>query len=312
MSRIEDALRRAGEPISASATDAVDKGVPAAPVEIDVLLKYTAEEPVPEPIIAAAYEPDATTPDAPASPPSTPVDDKAEAAIRPVARKLSRKLILSDGVRPQAVEQYRKLAAVLHHLQAGRGAKVAMLASAVTGEGKTLTAANLALTLSESFHRRVLLVDADLRRPSLHRLFDTENAVGLNDGLKAEHDAKLPTIEITPRLSLLTAGRPNPDPMSSLTSNRMRRIIEEAAAHFDWVVLDTPPITLLPDANLLAEMADVVLFVVGAGTTPYHLVQRAVQAVDQKRIAGVVLNRVADASAAYRYHREAGAEQSAS
>ena len=174
-----------------------------------------------------------------------------------------------------------------------------MVASAVTGEGKTLTAANLALTLSESFQRRVLLVDADLRRPSLHLLFGTENVVGLNDGLKAErrreaahdrdHAAVVAPDGRTPESRSDEQPDVEPDAPHHRRGGGALRLGRPRHARRS---------TLLPDANLLAEMADVVLFVVGAGTTPYHLVQRAVQAVDQKRIAGVVLNRVADSPAA--------------
>ncbi len=72
-------------------------------------------------------------------------------------------------------------------------------------------------------------------------------------------------MQISPRLTLLTAGRPDPDPMSGLTSGRMTQVIEEAAARFDWVIIDTPPVGLLPDANLLAPMVDATLFVVQGG-----------------------------------------------
>src|SRR5207244_3220025 len=96
------------------------------------------------------------------------------------------------------------------------------------------------------------------------------------------------------QLSLLTAGRADSDPMSGLTSDRMRQIIVEAAASFDWVIIDTPPIGLLPDANLLAAMADAALLVVRAGSTPHGLIRRAADALDRNRILGVVLNCVAE------------------
>ena len=99
---------------------------------------------------------------------------------------------------------------------------------------------------------------------------------------------------VSPRLTLLTAGRPDPDPMSGLTSERMRRVIEEAASRFDWVIIDTPPVGLLPDARLLAAMADATLLVIRAGATPYAFVRRAVEAIGRDRIFGVVLNRAED------------------
>jgi capsular exopolysaccharide synthesis family protein len=190
------------------------------------------------------------------------------------------------------VEQYRRLAATLHHTQVERSIRVVMIASALPGEGKTLTATNLALTLSESYRRRVLLIDADLRRPSLHDVFQVPNVSGLSDGLHAPTDHKLSVIQVTPLLSLLTAGRPDADPVAALTSGRMRQILQEAARTFDWVILDTPPVGLLTDANLLAAMVDAALIVVRAAATPLPAVQRAVDTVGRDRVLGVVLNAV--------------------
>jgi capsular exopolysaccharide synthesis family protein len=169
-----------------------------------------------------------------------------------------------------------------------------MMTSTLAGEGKTLTATNLALTLSESYRRRVLLMDADLRRPTVHDLFDLPNVSGLNDVLHAR-DASLrcELFEVTPQLSVLTAGRPNPDPIGGLTSERMRQLVAAGTAEFDWVVIDTPPVGLLTDARLMSSIVDAVIFVVAAGATPYRLVHRAVEALGRDRIFGVVLNKVA-------------------
>jgi capsular exopolysaccharide synthesis family protein len=202
------------------------------------------------------------------------------------------KLVVTERPEQSTIEQYRKLAATLHHAQTERQLKVVMVSSAVSGDGKTLTSTNLALTLSESYRRRVLLIDADLRRPSVHEVFQVKNVTGLTDSLKAENDRRLPLIQASAYLSLLLAGRPDSDPMSGLTSGRMRRLIGEAAATFDWVIIDTPPVVLLPDANLLAAMVDAAILVIGAGKTPHKLITRAIDALGRNRILGVVLNRV--------------------
>jgi len=210
------------------------------------------------------------------------------------------------------VEQFRKLAGSLHHAQQTNGVRTLMVTSAIAGEGKTLTSTNLALTLAESFRRNVLLVDADLRRPSLHDVFQVPNVSGLSDGIKASADAKLSLLQVTPLLTLLTSGRPDPDPMHSLISDRMKRIIEEARARFDWVILDTPPVGLLTDANLLSQMVDTTLLVIQAHVAPYDLVDRAVEIIGADRIFGVVLNAAepsdSDGQEYYyygRYHRKA-------
>jgi len=228
-----------------------------------------------------------------------PADGNPSNQFANLAPEIVEKLVVHSGLGASSVEQYRRLAATLHHTQNDRGIKVVMVASALAGEGKTLTAVNLSLTLSESYGRRVLLIDADLRRPMLHELFGVPNVSGLNEGLKAEADQRLTPVEVSPRLLLLAAGKPEPDPMSGLTSDRMRQVLQDAAATFDWVILDTPPVGLLPDANLLAAMVDVVVVVVGAGIAPCRVMQRAVEALGRDRIIGVVLNRVAGEAGDY-------------
>jgi capsular exopolysaccharide synthesis family protein len=202
------------------------------------------------------------------------------------------KLVGTDGFSGAAQEQYRKLAAILHHAQVERGVKVIMTSSALPGEGKSLTAVNLALTLSESYHRRVLLIDADLRRPTVQRLFGIPPLTGLNDGLKANEDRPMAVTPVCERLFVLPAGRPEADPMSGLTSERMRRLITQAASSFDWVIVDSPPVGLLPDASLLSAFVDGVLLVVRAGKAPFSLVKRTVESIGHDRILGVVMNAI--------------------
>ena len=120
------------------------------------------------------------------------------------------KLVGTEGFSGAAQEQYRKLAAILHHAQVERGMKVIMTSSALPGEGKSLTAVNLALTLSESYQRRVLLIDADLRRPTVQRIFAIPPIAGLNDGLKASEDRPMAITAVCERLFVLPAGRPEP------------------------------------------------------------------------------------------------------
>ena len=204
------------------------------------------------------------------------------------------KLVLTSGA-SSSVEQFRRLAARLYVAQAETGTRVVMMTSALAGEGKTLSAANLALTLSESYKRSVLLIDADLRRPCVHEIFQLPNLAGLNDGLRPGTERRIPIVQFTDHLSILTAGRPDSDPMSVLSSDRMKRVIAEASARFDWVIVDTPPVGLLTDAHLLASLVDTVLLVVQAGKTPLPAIKTAVQAVGRERVLGVLLNRADDA-----------------
>jgi capsular exopolysaccharide synthesis family protein len=221
--------------------------------------------------------------ESPASVPTAPLTTLDESGF-------SEKLVTDLSLPRGPVEQYRRLAARLHLAQAERGTRTVMVTSAVVGEGKTLTATNLALTLSESYKRRVLLIDADLRRPWVHQLLKLPNVTGLNDGIRSGVDRKVPLISVSEYLSVLTAGRPDPDPMSVLSSDRMRRVLADASRSFDWVIVDTPPVALLSDAHLLATLVDTVLLVVRAGTTPLRSMQQAMAAVGRDRILGVVLN----------------------
>lgn len=212
------------------------------------------------------------------------------------------RLVVGPSPNYTLVEQFRHLAAALHHAQLRAGTKTVMITSAVEAEGKTTTAANLALTFSHSHRRRVLLVDADLRRPSIHGLFQLSNREGLTDALKVvTPDAPLPLHRVSPTLSVLTAGDPSLDPMSVLVSDMMREFMREAAQQYDWVVLDTPPVALLSDANLLSAMIDAAIIVVSANTTPYPLVRRAVEAIGPTKVLGTVLNRAKRAGLGERY-----------
>ena len=230
---------------------------------------------------------------------------------KPVDRSLphaDEKLVVStssDGGASLAVaiEQYRKLAATLHHAQTDRGLKLIMVTSASPGEGKSLTASNLALTLSESYHRRVLLIDGDLRRPSLHEIFAAPNKTGLSDGLARNSIQGLAVLEVSTHLSLLPSGKPLEDPTSALTSDQMRRVLDEARAGYDWTIIDTPPIGLLSDAKLLSEMVDGVVLVVEAEKSQYPDLLRAIETVGRERLLGAVLNRVRHASGSTHYYK---------
>jgi capsular exopolysaccharide synthesis family protein len=179
-------------------------------------------------------------------------------------------VLITRTLRLDAIEQYRKLGAALHEAQIERGFRSLLCTSALMGEGKTVTASNLALTLSESYGRRVLLIDADLRRPQVHVMFGISNETGLVDVLDAPTDTKLAIHQVTARLSVLTAGISATDPMSGLTSARLRQVISEATQRFDWVIVDTPPVMILPDARVLVSTVDAVLLVVRAGSTPFR------------------------------------------
>jgi capsular exopolysaccharide synthesis family protein len=283
MSRIGDALKRAGAPDIADGL----LDMPLADHAVASQFDSVATPPVSR---APALDPDQELPleNGPV------VGDRRELAaetfngspIRPDSR-----LVVNPDLPAIAVEQYRRLAATLHHIQEDRGVKRVIVSSAVANEGKTLTSVNLALTLSQSYAKRVLLIDADLRRPRVNVVFGLSSGPGLSEALDRREPRKLPVAQVSPLLSILPAGKATPDPMAGLTSSRMAAILDDASEQFDFVIIDTPPVGLLSDARLLASMADVALIVVGSGTTPCGAVQRAIDSIGRERVLGIVLNR---------------------
>jgi Mrp family chromosome partitioning ATPase len=114
---------------------------------------------------------------------------------------------------------------------------------------------------------------------------------GLSEGLRSE-SGQLPVLEVSPYLSVVTAGHPDANPMAKLTSARMGTLLEEAAGAYDWVLLDAPPVGLMPDAHLLAKLTNAVLYVIAANFTPFDMVQRALGDLGSDCVVGTVLNRV--------------------
>ena len=303
MSRVDDALRRARQVQGGPAVPSGADGA-GAPDESPWEWPETASD---APSESQGSEPPPAL--APVSEPGTAPTEGSDTGSRPplTAPLASVGRFVTSATHVVPLEQYRKLAAWIHHAQSERAIRVLMIASAVPGEGKTLTAINLALTLAESYERRVLLVDADFRRPSLHDSLGLPLAPGLANGLRSDDDRKMPITQVSARLSVLTAGPRSTDPMALLTSDRMRRVLTDASETFDWVLLDTPPVVLMPDAHLLAAMVDGALLVVAAEETRYPLVQQAVRIIGRERILGVVLNRATSngashAYASYRYY----------
>src|SRR5262245_35309648 len=178
------------------------------------------------------------------SPPTKPSSESEAAAVsaRPLdvralhasadpwwvtsAAGLSEKIVSDRDISPVSREQYRLLAATLHNAQVSKAVKVIMVASAVAGEGKTLTAVNLTLTFSESYHRRVLLVDGDLRRPALQQLFGCDSN-GRVSSPPPRQEQRFHIHPITPLLGILIPNSPISAPMAELTSEQMQQVLKD-------------------------------------------------------------------------------------
>lgn len=207
-----------------------------------------------------------------------------------VGRHLDGKVLGTPAMAADATEGYRRIAAGLEQVRRIKQFRTVLISSAERGEGRTLTAVNLALTLAERAAGRVLLVDGDLRSPSIHTIFQLSNATGLSE-LLASSDGHAPIVEVGPKLSILPAGRPAADPITALVSARMRGLLLEAATTFEWVIVDSSAVNDLEDSHLLAWLCDGALFVVAAEHTRTSTVLDAIATLGGDRVVGAVLNR---------------------
>lgn len=202
-------------------------------------------------------------------------------------------------------EQYRTLRARLESRQEGKALQVVAVTSATIGDGKTTTAINLAGALAQSSEARVLLLDADLRRPSVETQLGW-GGPGLADViLDANRD--LPgTIRHDPsmNLSVLTAGRRPEAPYEALKSARLGTLFEEMRRSYDYVVVDTPPLLPVPDCRLIARWVDGFLMVVAAHRTPRKVFEEGMSLLDPARVIGLVFNGASRPHSSYygKYH----------
>lgn len=207
-------------------------------------------------------------------------------------------------------EQYRALKTKVFQLYQAQGFKTLLVTSAGMSEGKSITAANLALTMAQEINFKVLLVDGDLRRPNVHRLLGVEATLGLSDYLSE----KCPLEGVVYRsqfenFSLVPAGFVPENPAELLNSSRMRSFMTNVSERFDWIVVDSPPIATLSDSDILAAMTDGVLVVVRALQTPMDLLEKAMEALKGRNILGIVLNGHEDDKTkrySYYYYRDEG------
>ncbi len=200
---------------------------------------------------------------------------------------------LNDPASPVA-EEYRKLKAILVKMTSVHPFKnVLMVTSAIPNEGKSLTSLNLAIILAQEYDHTVLLVDADLRRPSLHRYLNIERNVGLADCLTRGVDlgeAIIPTG--IGKLSVVTAGCSVSNPAELLSSGRMKTFVEEIKHRYTdrYVIFDTPPLLPFAETRSLAHLVDGVVFVVKEQTATKDNVSDAIEALKGADLLGIVYN----------------------
>jgi exopolysaccharide transport family protein len=216
---------------------------------------------------------------------------------------------LITQVRPQSqmAESYRALRTSLLLSNLGAPPKVIMVTSALPQEGKTTTSINCAVVLAQK-GVRVLLIDADLRRPSIHKTLGMGPRSGLSNVLtgSATLEQAITRSPILPNLSVLPAGTPPPNPAELLASTNMRDVLDQLRGQFDHIVVDTPPTLSVTDAVVLSPRADAIVLVIRSGQTTKQALRRSRDILMQvnAKVSGVLLNAVDLSSPDYYYYYE--------
>jgi len=203
-------------------------------------------------------------------------------------------LITQTEPKSAASEAYRMLRTNIQFAGLDAPARTIVFTSAGPGEGKTTSVANFGVVAAEG-GSRVCLIDSDLRRPALHRLFGLQNGRGLSTALLHSLPlAELAQPTATPSLSVLTSGPTPPNPAELVGSRRMRELFESAASDFDLVLCDSPPVISVTDGIALAAQCDGVVLVIRAGGVAHEALRRATEQIEavKSRILGVLLNSV--------------------
>ena len=190
-----------------------------------------------------------------------------------------------------AAEAYRSLRTNIQYSSFDNKYQTLVVTSANPGEGKTTVAGNLALVLAQG-ESKVLLVDCDMRRPSIHKLFKISNTYGISDLLVGNKKLESVANKYNDNLSIVPAGKIPPNPAEMLASKAMTAFLEEMKNYFDYIVLDTPPLQAVTDAQVLSTKVDGSLIVVRAGVTKKDAVHNAVSIIKKVKgnIIGTVLN----------------------
>lgn len=207
----------------------------------------------------------------------------------------------------RAAEQFRTLRSRLYQIRADHQIRTLLVTSAVPAEGKTFVASNLAQAIVRQPDRRVLLIDGDLRCPRLHLPFGAPSAPGLTDYLRGKTDeTAIIQHGQDSNLCMIPGGNEVTDPSELLANGRFATLLNRVTPVFDWVILDSAPCLPVADSTMLAAYCDAVLLVVRAGATPSEVAQRALQELQNRNIAGVVLNAVEESYVYGSYYQAYG------
>ncbi|MEG2936649.1 MAG: CpsD/CapB family tyrosine-protein kinase, partial [Clostridium sp.] len=212
-------------------------------------------------------------------------------------------MIVEKEPKSIAAESYRTLRTNIQYSSFDEDYKVIVITSSEPGEGKSTTAGNLAVSLAQS-DKNVILIDCDLRKPSLHKKFNLSNTVGLSDVIVEKESVKNVGFKYSKNLTVLTSGKIPPNPAEMLGSKSMGALIEALKKVFDYVILDTPPVQAVTDAQILSTKADGTILVVRAEQTKKDSVHNSISLLKKvnANIIGTVLNGLEASTNNYYYY----------
>lgn len=219
--------------------------------------------------------------------------------------ELSNNLILHLSPNSTTAEAYRTLRTNIKYASIDKKYKSIIITSPEMHDGKTVTACNLAISFANA-DNKVLLIDADLRKPNVHNQFGISNVKGLTNILldKCSYDEVLFEVEDIPNLNIITSGTIPPNPSEIIASNKFKELINYFSENFDIVIIDTPPICYVSDGLMLAGFVDGVMITVSAKETNVSKTQSTVKALNKvdAKILGVVMTKVKYKNKEYYYY----------
>lgn len=190
-------------------------------------------------------------------------------------------------------EQFRRLRTYIFKPGAENPPRTILVTSTLAGEGKSFVAINLAITIATELNSNALLVDCDLRNPSMSRWFGLDGGKGLADYLTGNADLQDLFIKTSvDKLSILGGGTPAGNPVELIGSMKMKNLVGELKSRYEdrYIILDSSPLLATTEPNVLNDMVDGILLIIKSGATPRESVQEALKGLDRKKILGVVLN----------------------
>lgn len=190
-------------------------------------------------------------------------------------------------------EAYRKIAANIEFANIDNDIKTIMVTSSLASEGKTTTISNIASVMTE-LNKKILLIDLDLRKPSVHKEFKISNKTGLADLLLHKDDYKKYINSVYKGLDVMPSGKIPSNPTEIINSKAIKETIKELSTHYDYIFIDTPPVILVSDPITISSYADAVIVVVGYSETEKDVLKRTIESLKQvnANIIGTVLNKM--------------------